>query len=289
MSQLSVVRIVFLCENVHQWEVASAFLLKTSSVSGQLRYVSKLRARSHRWKSSTIMLTANESEPFLRESEKASLEHHHLSTPAAFRRSSSKYSHLTTHLLVLVVSSLFWGGLLLFFITRRPLTHEPVKADVDAQFESSETKTLISGARYLLCGNSTDEAKDVACEYDILSNHWLPAPCMDQEAVREYQSDGSWFGYADEERTRLLSIDAMSEAPFYYTNMRDHILHCAMLWRKQYRAFFEERKGLDSILVDEEHTLHCSDFLVRMTEHGPDFSKIPIKVEVGYAGCHVRG
>ena len=47
---------------------------------------------------------------------------------------------------------------------------------------------------------------------------------MDQEAVREHQSDGSWFGYADEERTRLLSIDAMSEAPFYYTNMRDHIL-----------------------------------------------------------------
>lgn len=234
------------------------------------------------------MLTANESEPFLRESEKPSLEHGNLSISAVFRRSSSKYPHLTTHLLVLVVSSISWGGLLLFLITRQPLSHEPVITNTDAHFESSETKTLISGARYLLCGNATDEAKGLGCEYDILSNHWLPAPCMDQEAVKEYQSDGSWFGYADEERTLLLSIDAMSEAPLYYTNMRDHILHCAMLWRKQYRAFFREREGLDSILVDAEHTLHCSDFLVRMTEHGPDFSKIPIKVEVGYASYHVR-
>ena len=112
--------------------------------------------------------------------------------------------------------------------------------------------------------------------------------CMDQEAVGEYQSDASWFRYADEERTRLLGIDAMSEAPFFYKNRRDYILHCAMLGGKQYRAFFEERKGLDSILVDEENKLHCFDFLVRMTEHGPDFSKILVEVEVGDAGFHVR-
>lgn len=138
---------------------------------------------------------------------------------------SSKYARLTTHLLVLVVSSIFWGGLL-FYTARRPLTHGPINSNPNAHIESSETKTLISGAKYLPCGNSTDEAKELGCEYDILSNHWLPAPCMDQEAVMEYQSDGSWFGYADEERTRLLSVGAMSEAPFYYTNMRDHILHC---------------------------------------------------------------
>ena len=43
---------------------------------------------------------------------------------------------------------------------------------------------------------------------------------------------------------------------------------------KEIPGIFQEREGLDSILVDEEHTLHCSDFLVRMTEYGPDFSKL---------------
>ena len=45
---------------------------------------------------------------------------------------------------------------------------------------------------------------------------------------------------------------------------------------------------MDSIIVDEEHTVHCSDFLVKMTERGPDCSKMPIKVHVGFAGCHLR-
>ena len=84
---------------------------------------------------------------------------------------------------------------------------------------------------------------------------------------------------------------------YYYTNMRDHILHCAMLWRRQYREFMtvmgrdyvgaEGVRGLDSLIVDEEHTMHCSTFLVEMTENGPDFEGMPIQVEVGYAGCHV--
>ena len=47
-----------------------------------------------------------------------------------------------------------------------------------------------------------------------------------------------------------------------------------------------QRAGFDP--CGEEHTLHCSDFLVRMTGHGPDFSKIPIKVEVGYTHYHIR-
>ncbi|MBE3046178.1 hypothetical protein IMZ48_27300 [Candidatus Bathyarchaeota archaeon] len=147
---------------------------------------------------------------------------------------------------------------------------------------------ITTGSRLITCGGSTPEAKDLGCEYDILSNHWIPGPCMDQAAVEDYQADGSWFGYGNEERTELLTIDAMSEMEFYYTSLRDHIVHCAVLWRKQFRAFYENRPMLDSLIASWEHTMHCADFLVKMTEEGPDYWTMPIKTFVGHAACWVR-
>ena len=229
-----------------------------------------------------------ESEPFLKELKTPRSKHQNFIESVARRAKTSLVSRVSSHLLICLITSLFWGALLHSVLTHRRSPRNAFTDNAVADVGDAHPSPLIAGANYLLCGTSTEEAKALGCKYDILSNHWVPAPCMDEDAVREYQSDGSWFGYADENRTQKLSIDAMSEVPFYFTNMRDHILHCAMLWRKQYRALSEERAGLDSLIVDGEHTVHCSDFLIRMTEHGPDFSKIPIKVEVGFAGCYVR-
>ncbi|PYH90868.1 hypothetical protein BO71DRAFT_282368, partial [Aspergillus ellipticus CBS 707.79] len=145
----------------------------------------------------------------------------------------------------------------------------------------------ISGATFKVCPNSTEQAKAMGCRYDILSNHWVPGECYDEAAIEDYKSDGSWFGYSDREWTERLSIDEMGEGPIYYSNMRDHIVHCAVLWRKQYRALYEQRKNLDSIIVDTHHTDHCSDFLIRMSNKFHDHRLDPIVVEVGYAGCYM--
>ena len=235
-----------------------------------------------------IMQNEIETEPFLKELETSQFKHQNSMKPVADRAKTSLASRLSSHLLICLITSLFWGALLHSIVTHRRCPHSAFTDNAVADAGDPHPSPLITEAKYLLCGTSPEEAKALGCKYDILSNHWVPAPCMDEDAVREYQSDGSWFGYSDENRTQKLSIDAMSEVPFYFTNMRDHILHCAMLWRKQYRALSEKRARLDSLIVDEEHTMHCSDFLIRMTEHGPDFSKIPIKVEVGFAGCYVR-
>jgi hypothetical protein len=187
---------------------------------------------------------------------------------------------VVSHSLVFIITSLFWTfGLLLlptFNSTPHFLKH------------SEGNSTIVPGADYFHCGHSVEEAEARGCEYDILNNHWIPAKCIDEFSIREYQSDGSWFGYADKNHTELLDIKAMGRTPVYYTNERDHIVHCSFLWRKQFRAFMEGRKYLDSIIVDEEHTMHCSEFLIKMSEWGPDFRKMPIEVHVGYAGCHVR-
>ncbi|KAK4243027.1 hypothetical protein C7999DRAFT_18550 [Corynascus novoguineensis] len=202
-------------------------------------------------------------------------------------RRTSIWGWLSLCLAVFTLTSFFWGILLLQI---RRSCHSQVDKNIYSQPKATEPgHNFKSHARYISCGKSIAESKSLGCKYDILSNHWVPWQCMDDGSVEIYQSDGSWFGFADENRTQLIgSAEGMGSTEVYYTNMRDHIVHCAALWKKQFNAFFEERVYYDSLILDPKHTYHCADFLVDMTDKGPDFRNIPIKVEVGHAGCWVR-
>lgn len=85
-----------------------------------------------------------------------------------------------------------------------------------------------------------------------------------------------------------LTIDEISIHDIYFTSARDHIVHRAMLWRKQYWAFVQGRPYVDTIIGMAEHTMHCSQYLIGMTDKGQDFRQKPIEVEVGFAACLVR-
>lgn len=232
------------------------------------------------------MLSENEAEPFLKDVELSQNVPPENLYRRCFRRATDFCNiylsyPAVSHSLLFVLTSLFWGSYFIFIpslnIGPRYLKHS-----------ERGNSTIISNADYIHCGSSVEEARSRDCTYDILNNHWVPSSCIDGPAIQEYQADGSWYGYADWNHTRRLDIKTMGETPVYYTSERDHIVHCAMLWRKQYRALMDGRKYLDSIVVDAAHTMHCSKFLIEMTERGPDFSTMPIKVHVGFAGCHVR-
>ncbi|KAF4628576.1 hypothetical protein G7Y89_g9575 [Cudoniella acicularis] len=237
---------------------------------------------------STIMLSESESEPFLKGSESAEAPSRRWSFTSLdirrrFRTLRSWWISsppVVSHSIVFIITTLFWG---FYFLLLPNLSFIPHFLQ-----HSEGNSTIIPGADYFHCGDSIEAAKVRGCEYDILNNHWVPAMCIDEDAIREYQSDESWFGYADQNHTELLDIKTMGETPVYYTNERDHIVHCAMLWRKQFRALMDGRRYLDSIIVDEEHTIHCSKYLIEMSEWGPDFREMPIEVHVGYAGCHMK-
>lgn len=126
----------------------------------------------------SIMRSELESAPFLDEAEKPRLEHRNTRLSAARRTKASISSGVASHLTICLITSFFWGALLHFITT-----------DAVMEVRNVFPSPLIAGAKYLLCGHSTEEAKTLGCEYDILSNHWLPAPCMDQDAIREYQYD----------------------------------------------------------------------------------------------------
>jgi hypothetical protein len=102
-------------------------------------------------------------------------------------------SSLNSHSLLFFVTSFIWGCFLLIYVSSIPPCHLPQLTTMDSNSGRSK--------RYLKCGNSTEAAKRLGCKYDILSNNWMPGICIDQEAVEEYQLDGTWFGFADEART----------------------------------------------------------------------------------------
>lgn len=56
---------------------------------------------------------------------------------------------------------------------------------------------ITSGAQYISCGNSTEEARSKGCTYDTLLNAWVPAQCLDQEWIDEYQDDASWTAFSE--------------------------------------------------------------------------------------------
>ena len=193
-----------------------------------------------------------------------------------------------SHCLIFVGTSIIWLLILLMAIRQPPssfISHHNMQPDI------RHRSNLVTNTTFLTCGFSPMEARSLGCQYDILSNHWMPSSCIDEVSIKDYQSDGSWMGYSDENRTQMIDIDTMSNMTFYYTSVRDHIVHCAKLWKKQFRLFFDEGYNLDSVIVDRHHSMHCAEYLVNMTDAasaGVDYWHKSIQVFVGYSGCYVR-
>ncbi|KAH7386596.1 hypothetical protein BKA64DRAFT_711808 [Cadophora sp. MPI-SDFR-AT-0126] len=212
------------------------------------------------------------------------------------RLESLKYGLALPHqhiscLITFLATSLFWVCILSFRGNCHPHHVSNTTANTYHELQLSDLSDygdLAMNARLLSCGFSISEAKALGCKYDILVGKWLPDICIDQIAIDQYQADGSWFGYADWNRTEILTIEQMAEKDVYYTSARDHIVHCSMLWVKQYEAFFDGRGVFDSIIASREHTHHCAKFLVDMTDWGTEFRAMPIPVFVGQAGCFVK-
>jgi hypothetical protein len=192
-------------------------------------------------------------------------------------------AYLQTRLGIFAVTSFAWIAILLFCLHRssQPDEHHAKNGTI-------YHLGFLGQADFIECGSTTMEAVERGCKYDILSNHWLPEPCIDQTMIDEYKNDNSWYAYADKDMSFRLSLEAMGTSDFYYTSMRDHIVHCAMMWRKQFRAFIEGGRYYDELITDAQHTHHCSQFLINITESGPDYRRMPIQTFVGHSGCWKR-
>lgn len=144
---------------------------------------------------------------------------------------------------------------------------------------------ITTNARLIDCGNTPQEAMEKKCTYDILLNAWVPEPCFEQDWIDEYSEDMSWGAYTDETMSVRLTVEEMGMQEHYYTSKRDHVNHCAMIWKKQFWVLFEEKRAIDTIMASPGHTDHCAQYLVDAWEVEPEATT---KVQVGFAKCWIR-
>ncbi|KAK1975011.1 hypothetical protein LZ30DRAFT_810011 [Colletotrichum cereale] len=229
------------------------------------------------------MSSTPEYQPFLKYSDDPTAEE-----PTSPQRHASRRNTFLSHVFVLIGTSLIWV-LVLFLMNPSMETtasrQEMVSSGLPHVFVPGERHNFTSGMTKISCGNTTQEARAKGCKYDILLNHWVPDLCFDKESVDEYQEDGSWGAFADMNMTQRLTVDEMSERDFYWTSIRDHINHCAIMWRRQFYAFYDERAAIDSIVTSPGHTEHCSQYLMDVVDAK---WREPTKTMRGFAGCWIR-
>lgn len=179
---------------------------------------------------------------------------------------------LVSHSLVFLLTSLAWI-----------LVLSAISSSI--QNPRSDRHNITSHARLLSCGYSTKEAQKLGCQYDVLLNSWVPEQCIDQDYVDEYKDDGSWAAFSDKNMTQRLTVEELPYTDVYYTSVRDHVNHCATMWKKQFWAMYTESSAIDSMSASPGHTDHCAQYLMDVTERN---STEPTRVEMGYAGCWIR-
>jgi hypothetical protein len=216
-----------------------------------------------------------ENQPFL---DKFSDDFVRAEEPHQQYKPQSRRKAIKSYALVFVITSLLW--MLLGLMT------SPQTASWRSSSVTGDRHNVTSGAKMLTCGECSDEARQLGCKYDMLLNNWVPEPCYDEEFIQEYMDDNSYAAYADANLTQLLTdVEEMSDREYYYTSVRDHVNHCAMIWKKQFWVLFEERKAIDTMISNPSHTDHCALYLQGAL--GKPQSEAT-KVDVGYAGCWVR-
>ncbi|KXH69014.1 hypothetical protein CSAL01_12177 [Colletotrichum salicis] len=229
------------------------------------------------------MSSIPEYQPFLKYSDDPTAEE-----PTSPSRPSTRRSTLFSHALVLIGTSLVWILVFfLFFPTPAATTSSQGTAlsQSPTTYATDQRHNITTGRKRISCGSTTQEARAKGCKYDVLLNHWVPAQCFDKDSVDEYQEDASWGAFADKNMTQQLTIDEMSERDFYWTSIRDHINHCAIMWRRQFYALYDERAAIDTIVTSPGHTEHCSQYLMDAVDSK---WKEPTKTMRGFAGCWVR-
>lgn len=208
--------------------------------------------------------------------------HHSPMHPTRTSKARVVASHIATFLIAVLLSTSV-------FIIYRP----------------SSSKLNDPTLQHLHCGNTTVEARAQGCVFDVLTNMWVPEPCWDKEGTEEYMRTAPWQGYDTQDANRRLTLEEMSErvgsdrlapdvtSPPYWTPLREHVIHCALMWQRQHRGFMSGKsKKLDFHSLSYQHTVHCSDSLVHMAGAGdkiPDpLDKVAIRTWVGFSECDVE-
>ncbi|KAI8936766.1 hypothetical protein NX059_006013 [Plenodomus lindquistii] len=143
----------------------------------------------------------------------------------------------------------------------------------------------------LNCGSTPTEARNNNCTYDVLGNIWVPTPCLDSENLADFKRLAPWQAYDSANATRQLTEEEMSNYLLpdgYWTPVREHMIHCALMWRRLHRGFERDARLLDKHVLNFHHTEHCSKTLMEHLDMPTSFlDEIRTRTEAGYSSCQV--
>jgi hypothetical protein len=143
----------------------------------------------------------------------------------------------------------------------------------------------------LHCGSTPVEARELGCTYDVLGNIWVPTPCLDSENLEDFKRMAPWLAYSSANATRQLTMEEMSEYIIpdgYWTPVREHMIHCSLMWRRLHKGFQQDKKLLDKHVLQFGHTVHCSQTLMDHLNMPTIFlDEIRTRTEAGYSTCEV--
>jgi hypothetical protein len=145
--------------------------------------------------------------------------------------------------------------------------------------------------RTLSCGSTPTEARDNGCTYDVLGNTWVPTPCLDKENLAEFKRRAPWQAFDSANATRQITEEEMSNYLLpdgYWTPVREHMIHCLLMWRRLHKGFGQDARFLDKNMLSYHHTEHCSLTLMEHLDMPTKFlDEIRTRTEAGYSSCQV--
>ncbi|KAK1974635.1 hypothetical protein LZ30DRAFT_554574, partial [Colletotrichum cereale] len=108
------------------------------------------------------------------------------------------------------------------------------------------------------CGGSVEEAQELDCVFDIMSNAWTPRECYFEDLARDFLSLPNTTWYADEQHRELVPLEEFEkgEMPSVFPAADHHDRHCLYTWRKLQYAITEHLM-IDTESVSGKHVKHC--------------------------------
>ncbi|KAH6653031.1 hypothetical protein BKA67DRAFT_659678 [Truncatella angustata] len=113
------------------------------------------------------------------------------------------------------------------------------------------------------CGNSSAEAAAMGCSFDIMSFTWSRKACFDEELMHEFLAARNWTWWLASDGNQEVAMEtvALGIHPRLFVSWEYHLFHCTYMWKKMHRALLRGTP-LDSYLLDQNHTAHCSHMLL---------------------------
>ncbi|THV44623.1 hypothetical protein BGAL_0605g00060 [Botrytis galanthina] len=159
-------------------------------------------------------------------------------------------------------------------------------------FQYQEKQPVLK-SRTFTCGNTTADAQRNDCVYDPLAVSWVPRECLDSTSLQEYNDHGPWEYFQNKNKSgRIDPLNLGFE--MYYTTIREHVVHCAIVWQRLHRFTTGSHENLviTSSLSESklEHTEHCSRMLIKWVDNfnSTKLHELETRNNPGFQTCSIQ-